>query len=729
MNRGGIAGCAVSVLSLMIGEFCLAGSEGGDQAQVSEIIVTATKGASATKLQETPLTVSVFNEKELEALHLDSITGLTNEIPNVRLNNAGVSTYSNAFFIRGMGVFSSIPSSTPAVGVFVDGVYVGANAGAVPPGAFDLKDIEVLRGPQGLLFGRNTTAGAVLLQTNDPTSTFHADLSSAVESGPNFIETAVVSGPLTDDGQLQGKIAGYYNHDDGYFHNLADDNHHFGKSDSTILHGALAWYPEESQQHLLKFEVANTHGDGPPGQNHYVYSQDTLDFANDNNGSISLNRQNATLQSTWDVGLGNGAVVNIAGWRRSAVRGGADVMGTPTLVFDGYASQLFNQYSDELRYAGTFGPLAATIGLFGYSDSLDYVEERSLIPAPNFPAVLHFIGGGNQDSYTYAAFSNFDYEIVETLKLTLGARYSVEHKKAEVELIAPGQPCSLTSGQCAAFNFHDQKSWGAFTPKIGPTWQPTDDTNLYSYWTRAYRSGGYNLRQTDPTSPPNAYGQESVDAFEIGLKQRFLDKRLTFGLAFFDNTYKHLQRDLAYSLPGGIGNVATTQNVGDATISGVEFESTAAITPDLTVTANYGYLSNKWDRLDVSLVAPNGIVSPSDYLLKLPQIPRNSGGAAVHYSKELPSGTIRADLSYQHVDRSFADDNNLTTLNPVDNLDANLTYLFPDSRTSLSLYGKDLLNRVVLGINTIDIVGRNPPATDSPLTKARLIGAQLRYKF
>ena len=729
MTKARISGCAVSLFALMISGTCRAGAESGDESQLQEVVVTATKSATATKLQDTPLTVSVFNNKELEALHLDSITGLTNEIPNVRLNNAGVSTYSNAFFIRGMGVFSSIPSSTPAVGVFVDGVYVGANAGAVPPGAFDLKDVEVLRGPQGLLFGRNTTAGAVLMQTNDPTSTFHADLSSAVESGLNFIETAVLSGPLTEDGSLQGKIAGYYDHDQGYFRNLADDNHHFGKSDSTILHGALAWYPDEGQQHLLKFEVANTHGDGPPGQNHYVYSQNSLDFANDNNGYLGLNRQNVTLQSTWDVGFGHGTVVNIAGWRRSAVGGGADVMGTPTLVFDGYASQLLNQYSDELRYAGTFGPLSATVGLFGYSDSLNYVEERSLIPAPHFPAVLHFIGGGNQDSDTYAAFSNIDYEIVETLKLTLGARYSVEHKKAEVELIAPGQPCSLSTRQCSDFNFHDQKSWGSFTPKIGPTWQPTEDTNLYSYWTRAFRSGGYNLRQTDPTSPPAAYGQESVDAFEIGLKQRFFDKRLTFGLAAFDDKYKHLQRDLAYSLPGGIGNVATTQNVGDATISGIEFETTAAITPELTLSANYGYLSNKWDRIDISLVSPNGLVSPSDYLLKLPQVPRNSGGAALHYTKELSSGKLRADLSYQHVDRSFADDNNLTTLNPVDNLDANLTYSLADDRTSLSLYGKDLLNKVVLGINTIDIVGHNPPATDSPLTKARIVGAQVRYKF
>ena len=112
MTKARISGCAVSLFALMISGTCRAGAESGDESQLQEVVVTATKSATATKLQDTPLTVSVFNNKELEALHLDSITGLTNEIPNVRLNNAGVSTYSNAFFIRGMGVFSSIPSST-----------------------------------------------------------------------------------------------------------------------------------------------------------------------------------------------------------------------------------------------------------------------------------------------------------------------------------------------------------------------------------------------------------------------------------------------------------------------------------------------------------------------------------------------------------------------------------------------------------------------------------------
>src|SRR5690606_31041887 len=153
-------------------------------ALLEEITVTATKRAKGLSVHETPVAVTALGAVQIETAHVQSLSDLTNMIPNVFLNSAVVVPGANNFTIRGMGIYSTIPSSTPTVGVFVDGVYVGANAGIALKNTFDLEGIEVLRGPQGLLFGRNVTAGAILVRTTEPTDELRIHAKAAIESGP-----------------------------------------------------------------------------------------------------------------------------------------------------------------------------------------------------------------------------------------------------------------------------------------------------------------------------------------------------------------------------------------------------------------------------------------------------------------------------------------------------------------------------------------------------------------
>ena len=693
---------------------------------VQQIVIVGTKSAHAMSVHSAPLTVSAFNADQLDALHINSLADLTTQIPNVRLNNAGTTAYSNASIIRGMGDFSSIPSTTPAVGIFEDGVYLGTRPGSMPPGAFDLEGVEILRGPQGLLFGRNTTAGAILVRTKNPTKTFELEGSTAVESGLDFINQISVSGPLNDGKTLLGKLALYDGVDTGYFHNLIDDNHHYGKSKTEAVHGALSWQQSPDLVHLLKTEFLMLKGDGPAVQNHFVYSPNSLNFVNDGTGYTKINNKSATLESNWTTSA-TGKVTNIANVRHSLDNSGSDIPGTPTTVLDGFGTVDFTQYSDELRYAGDVGRLSIVTGLFGYWDKLKYVEERKVAPVPGRPLLLDQIGGGKQDSSTLAAFAQVDYRLLDTVTLTLGDRLSKEKKTAHVALIATTTDCDLSAATCSSYGFSDSKSWTSQTPKVGLSWKPQEETNLYGNWTKGNRSGGFDLRWVDPASPPNPYKPEDVDSYEIGLKQYLFDKKVSVNVAGFINHYTNLQRDLAFVGPEG--PISTTINAANATIRGFELEGNWRVNPDWSVSANYGYLANKFDKIFFSMVAQNGVVTPADYLLKLPHAPKNSYGVSIHNSTAVSFGTLRTDVSYTYQDKSFADDNNINMLNAVNNLDLNFSYYPLDSKWTFTLYGKDLLNKTTFGINTTDQVGFQPPATNSPLGKSRILGLKISYQL
>ena len=282
---------------------------------IGDIVVTATKRLGQTN-QRTPIAVTAIDAAGLENAHVQSISELTKMVPNVNLNSSVAVPGINNFSIRGMGIYSTIPSSTPTVGIFIDGIYVGANAGSALQNAFDLDGLEVLRGPQGLLFGRNVTAGAILIRTSEPTDHLKIGAQLGVESGPDVTGSVVVSGPLTDDGKLSAKIAAFYNKDFGYFTNLYNGNRHFGKSATSTVRGALAYRPDDSFTAILRFEDGHSDGDGPAGQNHYKYDRNSFDFAIDNEGFNRADWTNATFEMRKDVAFGDGQIVNLFGWRR-----------------------------------------------------------------------------------------------------------------------------------------------------------------------------------------------------------------------------------------------------------------------------------------------------------------------------------------------------------------------------------------------------------------------------
>ncbi|MCB1845156.1 MAG: TonB-dependent receptor plug domain-containing protein, partial [Halioglobus sp.] len=215
-----------------------------------EIIVTATKRAGGIDVQDAPVAITAYSERQLDAMHLRDVQAIGYSAPSVQLEDIGTTRGTANFSIRGLGVNSSIPSIDPTVGVFVDGMYLGINSGVVLD-LFDMEGIEVLRGPQGLLFGRNVTGGAVLLRTTRPSEDFRFKGKLATESGDNIYASAVVSGPLSD--AWRGKFSLYRNNDGGWHTNQATGAHH-GAAETTIVRGGLEFLPTDTMSFLLRLE-------------------------------------------------------------------------------------------------------------------------------------------------------------------------------------------------------------------------------------------------------------------------------------------------------------------------------------------------------------------------------------------------------------------------------------------------------------------------------------------
>jgi iron complex outermembrane receptor protein len=717
---------------------------------IEEVVVTATKKEKAENVQEVPIAVTAFGAQQLEALNFQNLTSLSYSIPNVAMDSIGTTAATANFSIRGLGINSSIPSIDPTVGIFVDGVYMGINAGVLFDN-FDLDGIEILRGPQGVLFGRNVTGGAVVVRTKAPSDTFGVTAHFAGENGPNLISDATVTGPLVK-GVLDGKVAVYRDEDRGLFHNLFTDRR-FGKNTETIVRPALRWTPTDQLEVILRYEHGAAYGDGVPGQNHALFARDSFNFSIDDPGHSDSSWDQAFLEGNWNVAFGHGKVTSIFGWRKYYSASNGDIDSTPQPVFHALFQTRQDQRSEELRYAGTFGRAEVTTGLYYFQQNIRYGETRlldkCLVDLPSFAAMaytgpvstilscvggtpegifLRAPGGGTGDFSTEGAFAATDYSLTDTWKLNLGARYTHERKQADV----------TTVFFFPLPTFSDSHSWNDISPRVGFQWFPAHGSQLYGYWAKGFRSGGYNFRNTDPGVTPGPFDSEKQSSFELGWKQDLGDGLARVNFAVFHNKVKGLQREI--NVPGALGVTQVIRNTGDATIDGGELEGAVRVTRKLTLSLNAGYTHGKYDTLKFDLDDPaNSTAAPdsADYALQLPRLsPWTWGGSAVYDLPLASAGVLSSRVSFNHRDRAYYTDNNQGFLNKVDRLDANLTWLPATGPLTFAVYGTNLLNKVTYGGDTqlpaLALFGYRPggpPATFSPLNKGRVYGAEVRLKF
>ncbi|MGB5245843.1 MAG: TonB-dependent receptor, partial [Woeseia sp.] len=594
---------------------------------LEEIIVTGTKRAGGIEVQDAAVAITAYSESQLDAMHIRDVQAIGYSAPSVQLEDIGTTRGTANFSIRGLGINSSIPSIDPTVGVFVDGMYLGITSGVVLD-IFDLEGIEVLRGPQGLLFGKNVTGGAVLLRTTRPTENFRFKAKVANETGDDLYTSAVVSGPLSDN--LRGKFSVYYNDDGGYFTNLATGMDH-GKAQTSMFRGALAWTPTDSSEYLIRYENGNSEGDGPAAQNAGLYSTESFDFSIDEPGRYDNEWNQVTIEATFDINFGDGEIVNLLGYRDYTSGTLGDIDSSPFFIFHAPARLDQDQISNELRYSGSFDNVYVTTGVYYFQQDLLYLERRLI---PSVP--LDITGGGDQQSDTLALFSSVDIEYGDIYTLNLGARYTREKKSAQISGLLFNR-CTIDGG-CTGFDLDDSRSWSNFSPKIGIQIRPDEDTLVYGFWTKGFRSGGYNMRNTAVAIPNESFDDEEQSSFEIGIKKDMADGRVRVNAAGYYNKIKNMQREINLSDPF-VGVVQFIRNTADATISGIDFEGSWVLSDSLLLTTSLGYVDGQYDEVLLDL-SGDGVVDGTDKALKLPRLAPWSYGAQLVYSREFGWGGL-----------------------------------------------------------------------------------------
>jgi len=746
-------------------------TSGADQL-LETIFVTATKKAGGERLQATNVSINAFGEQQLEAFAVRDISNLSFKTPNVSLDDIGTARGTANFAIRGLGVNSSIPSIDPAVGVFVDGVYLGINSGVIFD-TFDLEAVEVLRGPQGVLFGRNVTGGAVVMRTADPTDELTIKAKGAIESGfrgtgSNMYLQGVISGPIVED-KLSAKIGVYYNDDNGWFENLFNgvggtnaplptsigaaaqglgEGENFGRAETTIVRGAIKWTPTDTLTFVAKLEYGDTEGDGPAGQSHvngsgapsfatvftgnpaFTFDRNSFDLAINEPGFNAAEWTQFSLRTDFDVSFGDGTITNIFGYRDFEQSVRSDIDATVLTVFHAETSTAQDQISNELRYNGRFfdDRLDVTAGVFYFEQDLQYEEGREVQSA------LFFDGGGILEHQTIGVFASGDYAITDKLTVTAGVRFNNEKRDAQIAQISlSNAPCAIfTEGTACPLGDFDDINTSNWSPKIGLAYAIQDNMRVYGHWSRAFRAGSYNLRNTaidvtDPLQRPGPFEDERVDTFEIGFKSE-PKKGARFNLAFFYSDVNNLQREI--NIDGGTAVVQQIiNNSANAEIYGAELDIQWPVFDNLVFNGSLGWTEGNYTDVLINLTAPidgsfNVPPGPDDLALEIPRLIPFTANVGLTYFQDTPVGEATVNFSYAYRDRTFYTDNNLGFTNEQNRVDFSMALDVQDTGLNVMLYGRNLTNAVLHGNDTQLSAG-----TFAPLSRGRVLGIEFTYKY
>lgn len=657
---------------------------------LEEIVVTAQKRAQS--VQDVPVAMTAFDARAIEDNGAVNLTDLNGIAPNVILQPEGLVPNTGQIAIRGIAFADPDPNAEPKTGISLDGAFLARNNGILLD-AFDIERVEVLRGPQGTLFGRNNLAGTISIVTARPTETAGGRLKATVgENGQQIFRAAVNSGSFAD-GALRAKFSGSSRTYDGYQKNAFNDND-LGDLESYGGRFTLEYDRGQGFDATLIADYAVEHFNGPASSNEAVdpdgtgLDGDEFTVMQDLDGYSDLDTWGMTFEANRD--LEAGTVTLVANYREldyltfGDFDGRVGVTPPPPLVFHIGRDAEQDQYSVELRFADSHSDLLDYVaGVYYFHEEYSQYNLRSGTTSIQDAAVLSLNG---QDADSAAVFGQTDVNLTERLALVLGGRYTWDEKRFDLDTaLQDGTPVTISASE----------TWDQFTWKAGFNYFLNDDTMTYASVATGYKGGGFNSRATVAANI-GPYDPEDVISYEIGIKTDLWNKRVRLNGAAFFGEYTDVQGSVRR--PGGnpTGTEAITQNLGDSDISGVELEGVWLASERLTLTANLAFLDAEWSDFVADLNNDGIATDNSD--LDIAGAPEWSAFAALDYDQPLAGGVLSIHVDARYSDRynTWGRDNaDVFYRDDVTLFNGYVEYAPASERYRISVYGRNLSDETV----------------------------------
>lgn len=712
-----IAVSGVAVTAPVMAQDEAASAESGD-----EIIVTARRREE--NLLDVPIAVSAFSGEALELRGALDLTDIGNITPNTTLETSRGSNSTLSAFIRGIGQQDPVSGFEPGVGIYLDDVYLNRPQAAVLD-IYDVERIEVLRGPQGTLYGRNTIGGALKYVTKRLPQEFALSARATVGTYDQADGVLTVSAPIGDIVRVGGSVARLSR--GGFGDNLTTGLENYNK-DVWAARGTLELGGYGAPV-SVRISGDYSHDKSDPRGGHRIIpgllsGAPVLDNVFDTRGGLVDPKQDIEaygLAMNISVDLSDTLTLrSISAWRKDDTLTPIDFDALPAADVDVPGGYFNEQVSQEVQLLVDAGPFSGMVGAYYLDATADTLFDVRLFTT--LSGLTAFTNAA-VDTETYAIFGDFTYDLSEQLSLSVGGRYTWDKRTANIlrqNYLGGGSPFFGGAGVAfgaASTNFSGQRDFKKFTPRISLSFKPTPDDNIYASFSQGFKGGGFDPRGVGANAPDlNGNGirgendevaaflsfrPESVDSYEVGYKGNAFDGGLTFALAGFYADYTDVQ------IPGSVACIVSglpsfcgvTSNAGKATFKGVELEFNARLGESvandgdrLNLLGAVGYIDAQFDQYISNIASvPTDVAAFRD----VQNTPSWTASATLAYMTPVGAGRLNlgTTVSYRSSTTQFEIPNPYIDQSGYALVDASLVYTAPDDRWSIGLYGKNLLDK------------------------------------